>query len=163
MIKSIVIGLLLAVGMVVRAEDIVASALAPYDSRGVSITESFDGTSWDYQHTNTEPFYVTSIWAGNGVSVTNTISLQVVRVYGITAQSRPDAVTTNIFGEVETNYYGQVTNWVYSVSTGTIHTATVTNDTLFAVTLPFTFKADDILRITQTDTNEKPFFISGQR
>jgi len=157
------IGLLLAVGTVVRAEDIVTSALAPYDSRGVSITKFFEGTTLDYQVENAEPFYVTSIAVGGSVDITNTISLLVVRVYGITEQVRPDAVTTNIFGQVETNYYGQVTNYVYRVTTNMIHTATVTNDAIFAVTIPFMYKNDDVLRVSQTDTNGKPIIISGQR
>ncbi len=163
MIKYLIIGLLLAVGAVVRAEDSITSAQAPYDQRGVSITDKISGGEWLFEITNAEPFKVTSVMALNGAGVTNTINLQVVRIHDIMAQSRPDVVTTNILGLVETNYFRQATNLVYSVNTGTVHTATVTGDTLFAISVPFTYINGDFIRITQTDTNEKSYFISGER
>jgi hypothetical protein len=158
--KYIIIGLLLALGTVVRAEDVVSEALAPYSQRGVSIT--LYGDSIEYTNTVKEPWFPTSVIADNGVA-TNTITIQVVRIHDVEFQYRPDAVTTNIFGEVETNYYGQVTNMLYKVFTGTVASVTTTGNALYAISPVFQFKADDVIKISQTDTNAKAVIISGRR
>jgi hypothetical protein len=158
--KQIIIGLLLVLGTVVRAEDVISEALAPYSSRGVSIT--LYGNAIEYTNTVKEPWFPTSIMADNGIS-TNTITVEVVRIHDIVFQYRPDAVTTNIFGQVETNYYGQVTNMVYRAFTGTVASVTTTGNALYAISPVFQFKADDVIKITQTDTNAKAVVISGRR
>lgn len=164
MIKKIVIGLLLVVGTVVSAEDTITSAPAPYVQRGVSITRYVDNAeTWQFTNSSPEPFYVQSLFVLDSTGITNAISLKVVRIHDIEVQTRPDAVTTNLFGDVETNRYSQVTNTTYRVTTGTVHSATITNDTLISVTIPFMFKADDVLKVTQSDTNAKTIIISGKR
>lgn len=158
--KHIIIGLLLALGTVVRAEDVISEALAPYSSRGVSIT--LYGSDISYTNYVKEPWFPTSVIADNGTA-TNTITIEVVRIHDIAFQYRPDAVTTNIFGQVETNYYGQLTNTIYKVFTGTVANVTATGNVLSAITPAFQFKADDIIKISQTDTNAKAVIISGRR
>ena len=159
--KKIIIGLLLVLGTVVRADDIISEAQSPFVSRGVSIT--LYGNTINYTNTTKEPWFPVSILADNGAAVTNTITVQVVRVHDIAFQYRPDAVTTNIFGQVETNYYGQVTNMIYKSVTGTVATVATIGKAASAITVPFQVKADDIIRISQTDTNAKAVIISGQR
>lgn len=159
--NKFIIGLLLVLGTVVRAEDIISEAQNPFVSRGVSIT--LYGNTINYTNTAKEPWFPVSVLADNGSSVTNVITFQVVRIHDIAFQYRPDDVTTNIFNQIETNYYGQVTNMIYKSVTGTVATVSTVGKLVSAVSTPFQIKADDIIRISQTDTNAKSVIISGRR
>lgn len=159
--KAFIIGLLLVLGTVVRADDIISEAQSPFVSRGVSIT--LYGNSIAYTNYTKEPWFPVSVLADNGASVTNTITVQVVRVHDIEFQYRPDAVTTNIFGQIETNYYGEVTNMIYKAVTGTVASVSTVGKTAASISVPFQVKADDIIKISQTDTNAKAVIISGRR
>jgi len=159
--NKFLIGLLLVVGTVVRADDVV-SALAPYDSRGVSIVKYVDGASITFTNNAVEPWFPVSIANKIATGVTNVIDLTVVRIYDTAFQYRQDDVTTNIFGQIVTNTYEQVTNFTYRVWTGTVASVSVSTIPQPITTL-FQFRADDVIGISQTDTNGKDVVISGRR
>jgi len=147
---------------VVRASDLVVEARDPFVNRGVSITKYVDGASISWANDVAEPWYPVSVMADNGTS-TNIITIEVVRLYGFEYQTTPDVVVTNFMGGVETQLGGQITNLVSRSFTGTVAVVTTTGKLAAAVAVPFQFKADDIIRITQSDTNAKPVVISGRR
>lgn len=154
--------LLLASFAGARAEDVISKAPAPYSGRGVSITKWVEGSSITWTNEASEPWYPVSIWTDNGVGNTNTITLDVIRLYDIQFQTKASDVTTNIFGQVETNVYTQVTNVFTRVMTNSI-SVTIVGSGSAAISIPFMIKGDDGLRITQTDTNGKPVVVNGQR
>lgn len=162
--KKTIIGLLLSLLTAgTRAEDVITSAQSPYVSRGVSITTNSDASSLTYTNVSPEPWFPVSIYIDQYAGTTNTVSFEVVRVHDIRIQFRQSDVTTNFFGRVETNQYDQVTNVVANVSTVQLFNAVTTGATLSAISIPFQIKADDALRLRQSDTNENTFIISGRR
>lgn len=143
------------------ADDVLSDAAAPYTERGVSITKWIDGESLTFTNTASEPWFPESIVGADGY--TNSITLKVARVYGIMVQYRPDAVATNLFGEVVTNTYTEITNTVYRVFTGTVYSVTATDCVPVALSPKFAIKPLDVITIGQSDTNGKPVIISGSR
>jgi len=157
---------------VVRASDLVVEARDPFVNRGVSITKYVDGASITWTNDVTEPWFPVSVLANNGTA-TNIITIEVIRLYGMEYQTTPDAVVTNFMGGVETNVSRQVTNVVTRSFTGTVaQVSTVANTARpvyvtggagIWIAVEFMFKANDIIKITQSDTNAKAVVISGRR
>jgi hypothetical protein len=160
--KKLIALLLLAFGTGAYGEDVITDTVAPYTERGVSITKYVNGSSLNFTNYAEAPWYPVSIWSDAGTR-TNTITLNVVRVYDIRFQYRPDDVTTNILGIVTTNTYTEVTNMAYRVFTGTVASVTITGAGVRAISVPFQIKADDVLVFGQSDTNAKPIVLNGQR
>jgi len=152
---------LLALCMGAFGQDVISETKAPFTERGVTITKFVDGAETSFVNEASEPWYPVSVWSDNS-GRTNTITISVVRVYDTRFQYRPDDVTTNILGMVLTNTYTEVTNVFTRVLTNAI-SGTVTGAASFAVSPVFMIKADDIIRIGQTDTNGKPVVINGLR
>lgn len=165
--KIIIMGLLLGLlvqGVRASDDDVVVTAQAPYDQRGVSITKYVEGASLTLTNVAVEPWKPTSIFAKQGTGTVNTITIDFKRVYGIEAQYRASDITTNILGLVETNTYPfEVTNTFFRVVTGRVFAATVTGDYFGAISTPFNFKADDVIVYGQTDLGGKAVIISGDR
>ena len=93
----------------------------------IATTNDSDGV---YVYTNTvdHPWHMVSTWARwqDNIISTNTFLVEHVRKTE-TLFYRGNYVTTNGFGEVETNYYSQVTNTAYVLSTNTLVNIQYTN------------------------------------
>lgn len=144
------------------AEDVISEAPNPYTERGVSITKYVEGSSLAFTNKASEPWYPVSLWVGS--TSANTVSVDIIRIYGLTFQTKADTVDTNFLGQVVTNQWPQVTNLLTRVFTNTILNGVVTSTaTNIAVDKVFYIKADDLIRIRQSETNGKPAVINGQR
>lgn len=162
--KNFLIATLLLVAMVVRGEDFVFSPDSPNVASGVSLNWYQESPNFTWTNTAVLPWYPESIVVFENSGTTNVIELKAIRIYDSREQIPPSTVITNIFGELETNVYWQVTNETYRVSTTVVFSASVIGDRILAMTNFFNYKAEDLLRLSMTYTNSGTgFILNGKR
>jgi len=126
-----------------------------------------EGGSYSFTNDYTHPWSIASIWVTFPATVTNTFTIDLAR-YTRTITDGDDVVTTNEFGNAETNAYHEqtittvaTTNRMFSDSTTNIQSIAYTHES----DLPrdyYTVK-NDIITFTLTRTNLTYLYFNGIR